>query len=233
MLNLSEQVKPEGEQFTLFCDSKCKAECIRLCTLLEQRMAEIMQFFQLKKLSEKPAIYMTSERLVFRSHVEEIAKRYEGVEYFDWMIADTYDGDINILSLEACRESGAHRCMSQEEHDKVIIHEFVHICQRHCFHRAIEQDKFCGWFWEALATNLSGQEYIDVAMDCTVEQLLKEFPNMSNSYAQAYHIGKYMLLHMEHEKILEYVYFPEKLVEDIKGILEDVRMWTGEERDKL
>ena len=223
MLNLSEQVKLERTQFTLFCDWKCQEDCVRLCSLLEQKMEEIMQFFRLEALDEKPVIYMSSERSVFRNHVEDVARQHEGVQYFDWMIADTYDGDINILSLEACRETEAHRYMSQEEYDKIIVHEFVHICHGQCFRRQIDRNKFCGWIWEALATNLSGQEYPKVELVCTAKQLLTEFPNISNSYAQAYHIGKYMLGYMAQEKILEYVYYPERLAEDMEEILEMVK----------
>lgn len=61
---------------------------------------------------------------------------HEGVCYQDWMIADTYDGDINMLSLE--------------------------------------------------------------------------LPNSQNSYTHAYNIGKYMLTNLEHAKILDYAYEPEK-----------------------
>lgn len=223
MLELDEQHILEREQFTLICDFECKESSVELGDFLAQRMEEIMRFFSIEKLTSNPVIYMSSKRAVFRKHVEEIAQMHEGVCYQDWMIADTYDGDINLLSLDACRETQAHRGLRKEEYLKIIVHEFVHICQRECFNRTIEREKFCGWFWEALATNLSRQEYPDVEVDCTAEQLLLEFPNISNSYTYAYLIGKYMLAHFAHEKIMDYVYYPEKLAEETAGILEQMK----------
>lgn len=227
MLELVEKHKLEREQFILICDSECKERSVELGVFLEQRMEEIMRFFSIEKLTNKPVIYMSSKRDVFRKHVEEIAQMHEGVCFQDWMIADTYDGDINMLSLSACRETEAHRSMSNEEYNKVIVHEFVHICHRQCFNRMIEAEKFCGWFWEALATNLSMQEYPFIEVDCTAEQLLLEFPNIPNSYTHAYNIGKYMLSNLEHTKIMEYVYYPEQLAEETAGILEKMKTWKG------
>lgn len=227
MLNLHKPIKLEREQFILFCDRKCEEACVRLCFRLEQRMEEIMQFFKIDKLEKKVRIYVSSKREVFREHVVEIAEQYEGVEYQDWMIADTYDGDINLLSLRACKGSQAHSNMCGDDYDRVIVHEFVHICQGQCFHREVPREKFCGWFWEALATNLAGQLYPLCTLESSAEQLLIEFPNLPNPYGQAFWIGKYMLMHMGQEKVLEYVYEPEKLAEDMEEILDEVRLWLA------
>ena len=94
---------------------------------------------------------------------------------------------------KSLRETEIHRCMSKQEYQKMIVHEFVYVCQSQCFHRLIDKDKFCLWFWEALATNLSKQEYPYIGVECTAEQLLLEFPYIPNSYTHAYNIGKYII----------------------------------------
>ena len=46
------------------------------------------------------------------------------------MNADTFDGNINLLSIEECRKTKAHSDITLEEFLENIIHEFVHACQQ-------------------------------------------------------------------------------------------------------
>lgn len=42
------------------------------------------------------------------------------------MNADTFDGNINLLSIEECRKTREHSDITLEEFLENIIHEFVH-----------------------------------------------------------------------------------------------------------
>ena len=72
---------------------------------------------------------------------------------------------------------------------------------------------------EEMATILSGQNYPDIQIECTPEQLLTQFPDIPDSYTIANNIGKYMLKTVSHEKILHYIYQPEDLANDLAEIL--------------
>lgn len=86
--------------------------------------------------------------------------------------------------------------MQFEEYSKVIVHELVHLCQKEIYDNAYG----CEWFWEALATNLSGQVMDKPNILCTKEQLMFDYNNVPQAYAVSYYIGKYMIDNIEHKK---------------------------------
>lgn len=176
-------------------------------------MKKIMDFFGLKEFNNK-------KEIIIYSNIDEYAKHMSKyIVYQDWMIADTSDGNINILSLDMCKRTNAHKNMNYEDYKKVILHEFVHICQS----EINPNSDGCVWFWEALATNLSGQISYDIKINCTKEALMYDYYNLAGNYAISYKIGKYMLENMEHDKILEYVIRPEKLCDETEAILQAVK----------
>src|SRR5690606_5871316 len=105
-------------------------------------------------------------------------------DYQEWMIGDTYDGNINMLSLENCKKTKTHKEMTLTEYIKVVIHELVHICQQEVNPNAYG----CEWFWEALATNLSEQTLFETIVDCKKEQLMFDYLNLQNGYPISYTI---------------------------------------------
>ncbi|MDO5397418.1 MAG: hypothetical protein Q4G33_05760 [bacterium] len=176
-------------------------------------MKKIMDFFGLKEFNNK-------KEIIIYSNIDKYAKHMSKyILYQDWMIADTSDGNINILSLDMCQKTNAHKNMSYEEYKKVILHEFVHICQS----EINPNSDGCEWFWEALATNLSGQIFYDININCTKEALMYDYYNLAGNYAITYKIGKYMLENMKHDKILEYVRIPERLCNETEAILQTVK----------
>lgn len=124
MLSISEPFTLERKYFSMICEAACREDCEKMAVMLEQEMQRIMDFFGLKELSRNLMIYMTSSREVYKAHMEKIAGQNESIQYFDWMIADTYDNDINLLSLEACHEIEMHKEFDEEEYRKLIVHEF-------------------------------------------------------------------------------------------------------------
>ena len=105
------------------------------------------------------------------------------------MNADTFDGNINLLSIEECRKTKAHSDITLEEFLENIIHEFVHSCQQE-----INPDsKNVEWFWEALATNLGNPFDHTIDFQFNEEQLINDFNSVPNNYEIVFTIGKYLL----------------------------------------
>ncbi len=180
---------------------------------LTVNMNKIIEFFGLEEISSKKEIIIYSSIDEYARHISKYSP------YKDWMVADTFDGNLNVLSLEMCQRTRSHQKMEYEEYKKVILHEFVHLCQQEINPNAYG----CVWFWEALATNLSLQVFDDVKITCTKEQLMFDYLNLVGNYAISYKLGKYMLTNLEHDLILEYIKMPEKLCNETEQILQTVK----------
>ena len=203
------------EYFQISYSRDCERLVEEISNTLLENMERIMNFFQLEKLEQKISIVIYSQTNVYISHVEKC-----GQTYYEWMIADTFDGRINILSLEACRHSSSHARMDGEEYARLLVHEFVHICQQQ-----VEPNCYgCIWFWEALATNLAGQATAPVKICCSREDLMFHYQELSEPYAISYQLGKYMLEHLPYEQIYNYICKPAALWEDTEKLLEAAKL---------
>lgn len=199
------------EYFEIRYSRDCEGLVEEISGTLLENMEKIMGFFRLERLDKKISVIIYSETEVYISHLANC-----GQTYYEWMIADTFDGRIHVLSLEACRRSPSHAHMDREEYARLIVHEFVHICQQQ-----VEPNCYgCIWFWEALATNLAGQAMGPVEIGCSKEELMFHYQELPNAYAISYGLGKYMLEHMPHEQIYNYIRRPADLWEDTEEILE-------------
>lgn len=178
---------------------------------LAEKMNRIAAFFGLEDIDhcQKIIIYSTAEE--YKAHTEKFT------EYHSWMIGDTYDGNINLLSLKSCQEAQGHEKMTEEDYIKLILHEFTHIC-----HQQINSNaEGVIWFWEALAQNLSGQTNEDIELNCTPKELSEDYINLPGNYAISCKLGRYMLESFPHERIMDYIRTPEKLIADTPSILEE------------
>ena len=182
---------------------------------LEQEEDRILNFFELKNLKEKKKIKIWTNREEYQTHLEEYVPKY-----YDWMNADTFDGNINLLSIEECRKTKAHSDITLEEFLENIIHEFVHSCQQE-----INPDsKNVEWFWEALATNLGNPFNNTIDLQFNEEQLINDFNSVPNNYEIAFTIGKYLLKNYSHKEIMQYIKEPEILRQDAKKIFNEVKL---------
>ena len=137
------------------------------------------------------------------------------------MNGDTYDGNINILSIEECRKTIFHQDMTLEEMLKVITHEFVHACQQEINPDAADVE----WFWEALTTNLANPFDHVASMQCEDEELIKNLNATPYNYEICFTIGKFMLENYSHEQVLDYIKNPDKLRKNAKTIFKEEREW--------
>ena len=182
---------------------------------LENNTIEILDFFELGKLSQKKKVVIFTDREKYKKHLLPFVK-----EYKEWMCADTYDGNINLLEISETRKSKEHENMDMDEFIKCILHEFVHSCQQ----ELNPNSEGVAWYWEALATNLSNQDYSVVSLEnCDFKKLKSYFDDTENGYSYAYTLGKYMLENYSKDRLLEYVKNPNSLKQDADNIFETVK----------
>ena len=96
-----------------------------MISTLENDAHDILDFFELYKLSQKKKVVIFTDREKHKEHLIPFVK-----EFKEWMCADTYDGNINLLEISEARKSKEHEDMDMEELVKCILHEFVHSCQQ-------------------------------------------------------------------------------------------------------
>lgn len=190
-----------------------------LVETLETEGKRILAFFDLEKLSEKQKIKIWSSIEEYKKHLEPYVEKY-----YDWMNGDTYDGNINMLDINECRKTHEHKDITMEKYLKIILHEYVHICQK----EVTTNNKVISWFWEALATNLGNPYYKIVDIKYDKESLSNNFQSLKNNYPTAYTIGKYMLENIPHNKLIYYVKNPDILYQDSDMIIENTKKWFNE-----
>ncbi len=179
----------ENNQFIIFYNFDDK-NIQQLITTLESKSKGIMNFFGLEHISRKVIIKIYYSIDDYKKHLIPYLEEM-GETYHDWMIADTMDNNINMLELSLCRQLNSHKNETIQDQMETILHEFTHICH----HELLGENNSHGhiWFSEALATNLSGQNYSIKKITCTYDELKNDFNNTSNNYSTAYLMGKYML----------------------------------------
>lgn len=191
---------------------------------LESKINTIMNFFELDSFNSKKQIVIYNNLETYKRHIEQFFK------YYDYMCADTNDGNINLLSLEEAHKTKEHKDMALDELKSTILHEFVHICQQEKELEHLDSDII--WFWEALATNLGNPEaFSNISIKATNEEI-NNFNYLEQNYPTAFTIGNYMLENYSHEGILEYVKYPSKLLVDSEKILNAARKWSNKKRIK-
>ena len=183
---------------------------------LDEQIPGILEFFKLTKISSKKEIVIWTDINEYKKHIEEFT------EYKDWMCADTFDGNINMLSIEECQKTEAHKYEGIEHFKTTIAHEFVHIC-----HQEVQQSKEDmgdAWFWEALATNLGNPSQFGLTpINITSEELINSFNEIKYGYGIAFTIGRYMLSTYDNDTILNYVKNPNLLLTDTPRLIGETK----------
>ena len=204
-------MKVELSNFTIECDGVIN-NIDDIISALENDTAQILNFFELDKLSKKKKVIIFTDREKYKEHMLQFVDDFK-----EWMCADTYGGNINLLELSVAKKSKEHRNLNLTKFIKCILHEFVHLCQQELNYKLDE----ITWYWEALATNLSGQDYIKADLfECDFDKLQKDFNNVKNNYSYSFTLCKFMLENYSKDKLLEYVRNSSLLIQDANEIFE-------------
>lgn len=164
--------------------------------VLEKRTKDIANYFGINKVEEPIIIKMYYSIEEFKNYLIPYLK--DG-KYYDWMIASTHDGNINVLTLDECRKTKSHNDRTLKQFLDGIMHEVVH--KMHHIIKGNNKTKNA-WFHEALATNLSNQEYSECDITCTLDELKTKYNEIPNSYSISYTIGKYLLENYSHDFVI-------------------------------
>ena len=195
-----------------------------LIDYLESGMNNIMNYFELDKLKSKRKVIIYNDIELYKKHVEKYHK------YYDYICADTFDGNINILSIEEAHKTKEHANMTIDDLKRVILHEFVHICQQDS--QIEKYNETITWFWEALATNLGNPENFNIKIINSDVPEIKEFGSLKNNYSIAFTIGNYLFDNYSKEEILEFVKYPSKLLLIEDKVLEEAKEWSNNKINK-
>ena len=187
---------------------------------LEDKKIEVMSYFVLDKFKSKKKIVVYSNLELYKQHIEKYFK------YADHMCADTNDGNINVLSLEEAHKTKTYSDITINELKEIILHEFVHICQKESQVEIIPEEDEVIWFWEALATNLGNPTKFEIVEIKSTNESINDFNNSEENYPIAYTIGRYMLENYSKEEILNYIKYPTTLQKVSNDIIDAARNWS-------
>lgn len=185
--------------------------------VLNTRTKPISEFFGIRQMDKKVQIKIYHSIEKFKDY---LIPYLDDGQYYDWMMASTHDGNINVLSFECCQRTFSHKDITLKEYLDDIVHECVH-----SFHHALKGDNQTnnGWFHEALATNLSNQDFDECDIDCTLEELKENYGTVEKHYNISYTIGKYLLENYSREFILSLCKDENKLDEFAPKLFETVK----------
>jgi hypothetical protein len=215
-------MKFENNLFCINYNDDDKEYIMDLIDSINTDIKRIMNFFEINEFKEKKTVNIWNDLSDYKNYITP----YVG-EYHEWMVADTFNCNINILSFDLFL-SGSHRNCDFEDYKKILIHEFVHSCQQEVNSKA----KNVIWFWEALATNLSNQQKKITEIPYSKSDIIGNYHKLKDAYSVSYTIGQYLLKNYSKSHILEYVKNPAILLDDTDVILERTNDWVKSEKSK-
>ena len=208
----------EDSQFIIYYNECDKVYLEKLINIIKSRMPRIVSFFQISydekiviKLYDNLDKYVSNIEESFRIEAEKENK--ESMKYESWMIANTWDGNVNMQSLDLLVKNPGFENYTEEEFLFNACHEFTHLCQRKV--NSPNPD----WFWEVLATVLGNPECqgeSDVVI--SIDKLENNFGS-ENGYNEVYKIGKYLFDNYDKDFILSLVYDNEKMYEVVGEVI--------------
>ena len=105
----------ENENFILEFNENDKVLAEQIASVLDTKYREIMKWFELESLPKKTLIKIYDDREEYKKHIIPWLEK-NGERWHDWMIGDTYDGNIIMLHIEKCREVHEHSNISMDKY---------------------------------------------------------------------------------------------------------------------
>lgn len=198
-------------------DTKYLAEIVEV---INAKKEELFNFFKINKLKGKVNVVIWESVESYKNNILPYLEK-SNKEYEEWMIGDTYDGNINMMTIDAVKTTKNREDYNLEEFLNVVCHELVHIC-----HKESKIKEIKGWLWETLATNLgeTGGSYNIVEIDCELDELVNNFNKVRNNYPIACTFGKYLFNRFSADEV--YNLFVDVNDNEINELFEEAKRWS-------
>lgn len=200
----------ESDFYSIEYDGKSKKLVQSINDALSQNFQRVLDFWGIEKLNNHVKIQIFSD-------LDDWIKFYEnlsGTKYQDYVIGCANGSNIYVLAYDEYKKTQMHKNDSLEDFQKVMIHEFVHICHNQLWTNKYNYSFIMG---EGLATYLAGQPYHhDAKIDFPKETLFSnDFFSISNDlYSVSQKIVRKLIEKVPHEKLIEYTLDYTKLYKD-------------------
>jgi hypothetical protein len=200
----------ETDIYSIEYDAKSEKLVQSINEALSQNFQRILDFWGIEKLANHVNIKIYSE-------MDDWIKFYEeksGSKYQDYVVGCADGPNIYVLAFDEYKKTQQHKNDSLEDFQKIVIHEFVHICHTQLI---TGWDKYSFIMGEGLATYLAGQRYNpDVKIDYPKDELFSNdlFSLTNDLYSLSQKIVRQLVKKVPHEKIIEYALDATKLYED-------------------
>ena len=200
----------ESDLYSIEYDKKSEKLVQTINEALLQNFQRVIDFWGIEKLDNHVKIKIYSE-------LDDWIKFYEnisGTQYQDYVVGCADGSDIYVLAYDEYKKTQMHKNDSLEDFQKVMIHEFVHICHNQLCTNKYNYSFIMG---EGLATYLADQPYNQAAkIDYPKETLFSnDFFSISNDlYSVSQKIVRKLIEKVPHEKLIEYALDYTKLYKD-------------------
>lgn len=168
-------------------------------TYLNNNESDILNFFGISSISEKYTIKIVNydEFKLYLLGKYGIVQKYVRGDF------DSKSKTIYVLDILDQRKYTTHIDACIDDTLKMILHEFVHLCNNEVNTDYVDTI----WFREGLATNLSKQNYSSCDfLECDFNLLKKDFNKYGkNNYLYAHNIVKYILNNYSDEEIKRFI----------------------------
>ena len=190
----------ETEIYSIEYDAKSEKIVQSMNEALSQNFQRILDFWGIEKLDNHVNIKIYSE-------MDDWIKFYEeksGSKYRDYVVGCADGPNIYVLAFDEYKKTQQHKNDSLEDFQKIVIHEFVHICHNQLI---TDPEKTSFIMGEGLATYLADQGYNhDIKIDYPKYSLFSNdlFSLTNDLYSLSQKIVRQLVEKVSHEKFLEY-----------------------------
>ncbi len=200
----------ESDVYSIEYDKKSEKLVQTINEALSKNFQRILDFWGIEKLNNHVNIQIYSE-------LDDWIKFYEnisGTQYQDYIVGCANGPSIYVLAYDEYKKTQVHKNDSIEDFQKIMIHEFVHICQNQL---CKDNSKMSFIMGEGLATYLAEQPYnTNIKIDYPKETLFSnDFFSVSNDlYSISQKIVRKLVEKVSRGKLIEYTLDYTKLYKD-------------------
>lgn len=174
---------------------------------LASHFQRILNFWNIKKLDSHINIKIFSTLEDWKIFIESKGQKYE-----DYIVGCADGPNIFILSYDEYKKTNMHKNDSVDDFQKIIIHEFVHVCNN----QICPPDSFI--MGEGLATYLADQRYnTNIKIDYSKDDIFnfEKLCTLTNDlYSFSQKIVRILAQSASKEKLIEYACDSRKLYDD-------------------